>query len=352
LGQVRILNQPDPMANPPVVEVLPPGTGLPLGKGVPMVQGVAPPDLEGEYPTIVDGYSPYFLPQHAVPFGDPMEFDPYCADTGSPWGYPGHMATLDGYGQAWVWQVQPDGLLYRAYLAGPKESRFAGVIVYEEDQGWFWDVTLGGRVGLLRYGTPNSFRPEGWQLDIEGAAFPRLDFEEDFDMTSADFRFGVPLTYARGMFEAKLAFYHLSSHIGDEFLLKNPGFTRINYSRDAFVFGLATYLSENIRAYVEAGYAFNTSGGTEPWEFQLGIEYAPVAPTHFRGAPFVAVNALLREESDFGGTFTAQAGWQWRGRGSRHVLRGGVQYLTGKSPQFQFFDTNEHQLGVALWYDY
>jgi hypothetical protein len=334
------------MANPPVVEMLPPGAELYGTQAPPVIEGYSAPVGEGYLPE-VHGY-----PQHSVPFPSPAEFDPYFQDCQEPWAWPGHAATLDGYGRDWQWQVQPDGLLYRAYLAGPKESRFAGVIVLEEDQGWFWDVTLGGRVGLLRYGTPNSFRPEGWQLDIEGAAFPRLDLEEDFDMISSDFRFGVPLTYARGMFEAKLAFYHQSSHIGDEFLLKNPSFRRINYSRDVIVLGLATYLTEDTRAYAEAGYAFNTSGGTEPWEFQIGIEYAPVTPTHFRGSPFVAINAHLREEVDFGGTFTAQTGWQWRGRGSRHLLRAGVQYLAGKSPQFQFFDASEEQLGLGLWYDY
>ena len=32
-------------------------------------------------------------------------------------------------------------------------------------------------VGLLRYGAPGAANPEGWQLDIEGAAFPRLTLD-------------------------------------------------------------------------------------------------------------------------------------------------------------------------------
>jgi hypothetical protein len=154
------------------------------------------------------------------------------------------------------------------------------------------------------------------------------------------------------MFESKLAYYHLSSHLGDEFMLKHPDEPRINYSRDVIVLGLAAYLTEDVRVYAEAGYAVYYSGGAQPWEFQLGAEFSPAYPTMGHGAPFAAVNALLREEVDFGGTFTAQAGWQWRGHGSRHLFRAGVQYLVGKSPQLEFFDRDERQFGLALWYDY
>jgi len=39
---------------------------------------------------------------------------------------------------------------------------------------------------------------------------------------ATDFRFGVPLTYGEGPWRTKFGFYHLSSHVGDEYLLKNP----------------------------------------------------------------------------------------------------------------------------------
>ena len=76
--------------------------------------------------------------------------------------------------EPWTWQVLPTGLMYKSYLAGGREPRFGTQFVHERSQGWLWDTTLGARVGLLRYGTENDFWPEGWQLDVEGAAFPRL----------------------------------------------------------------------------------------------------------------------------------------------------------------------------------
>ena len=101
----------------------------------------------------------------------------------------------------WDWQVLPDGLLFPAYLAGANESRIGITWFEEQDDGWFWDVTLGGHVGILRYGNNDGENPEGVQLDIEGAAFPRLDSEQNLDMVSTDFRFGIPITASIGAWQ-------------------------------------------------------------------------------------------------------------------------------------------------------
>jgi len=255
--------------------------------------------------------------------------------------------------EMWLWQVLPDGLIYRSYLAGVREPRISTVLLDERGNGALWDTTLGGRVGFLRHGTQHPARPEGWQLDIEGAAFPRLLTGVERDLASVDFRFGVPLTYGAGPWSAKLALYHLSSHVGDEYLEKNHDTARVNYVRDAAVLGLAYRPHEDWRLYAEAGWAFHMAGGAEPWEFQFGAEFSPARANGFRGSPFVAVNAHLQEEVSYGGNFTAQAGWQWRGADSGSLLRAGVHYLTGHSNQYQFFQRDsEQQIGAGLWYDF
>lgn len=255
-------------------------------------------------------------------------------------------------GECWTWQLLPDGLIYPSYLAGTKESRFAGVWNHDSQLGWIWDITLGGRIGLLRYGTEGEPRPSGWQVDIEGAAFPRLDLEHDEDLVSADFRFGIPLTFGHDRFQAKLAFYHLSSHLADEFLSRFPDYPRINYSRNALVLGGSYYLTNDLRLYGEVEWAFYTDGGSKPWEVQFGIEYSPArVPWPWCGAPFLAFNGNPREEVDWESQFVVQAGWQWRSQ-SNHLFRVGVQYATGKSEQFQFLNRNEDKIGIGLWYDF
>jgi hypothetical protein len=270
-------------------------------------------------------------------------------DIHEPWSEPEPNAVRT---EPWGWQVLPDGTLYPSYLAGPKEPRFASVWNHDPHYGWMLDLEAGGRVGLLRYGTEGRPRPDGWELDLEGAAFPRLDLDHEEDLISADFRVGVPLTFGLGPWRMKLAVYHLSSHLGDEFQLRFPEVPRINYSRNALVLGGAYYLRDDLCLYAEAEWAFYTDGGTQPWEFQFGLDYSPVRWAHgSRGAPFLALNGQLREEVDYGGSFVAQAGWQWRGN-TNHRFRVGLQYFAGKSDQYQFYRRHEDKVGVGMWYDF
>lgn len=258
----------------------------------------------------------------------------------------------EGYDGTWQHQVLPDGLIYRSYLAGVKEPRFAGQWVHDVDLGWMWDITLGGRVGVLRYGTTCVDHPEGWQLDMEGAGMPRLDLSRrERDLIASDFRFGVPLTYGRGSYQTKFAYYHLSSHLGDEFMVRHATLERRNYSRDVIVWGHSYFLTADVRVYGEAGWAFTYDGGTEPWEFQVGIDYSPAKLTGQRGSPFVAINGHLRQEFDFGGNIVVQTGWQWRGY-SGHLFRIGMHYFQGMSDQWELFDQFEDKLGFGVWYDF
>jgi hypothetical protein len=253
--------------------------------------------------------------------------------------------------EPWTWQVLPVGLIYSPYLADTKASRFSANFVNVRGDGWLWDATLGSQVGLLRYGSTNQFFPEGFQIDAEGSAQVRLDLPENIDVRSTDYRAGIPVTFGSGPVRWKVGYYHLSSHLGDEFLISHPGYPRLNYVRDVFIFGYSRYLTPRLRSYVEIGWGFHTDV-SEPWEIQFGIDYAPCGPTGIRGAPFLALNAHLREEVDFGGSFTCQAGWAWRSDFSTSLLRLGLHYYNGKSNQYSFFNEHEQQIGLALWYDF
>jgi hypothetical protein len=207
-------------------------------------------------------------------------------------------------------------------------------------------------VGILRYGDDDDVRPNGFQVDVEGAAFPRLDLSHDSELVSADFRGGVPLTFGIGPWEAKLAYYHLSSHLGDEYMVSHPMAVRVNYVRDAIVLGGAVHWWDVVRLYGEVDWAVFQADISRAVHFQVGAEYSPLVVDSFRGTPFAAVNALFRQEVNFAGTLTVQGGWQWNGVRGAQRFRVGLQYLLGKSPQFEFYNTNEQSLGAGLWYDY
>lgn len=256
----------------------------------------------------------------------------------------------------WGWTVLPEGIIYRSYLAGVTEPRMALHVIHvadnDDEPAWVYDGTLGGRKGLIRYGNRNPYRPEGFQIDVAAAAQVRLNFEENMDVQATDYRVGVPFTYGWCNKQIKFGYWHVSSHLGDEFMIRNVGaFTRYNYAKDSVVFGYSEYLSDEFRVYGEASWAF-WSDVAEEWEFQFGFEYAPRCPTGIYGAPFFAFNANLREEVDFGGNFVAETGWAWRADEGAGLLRIGVLYYNGQSSQRSFYNQSEEQIGLGIWYDY
>ncbi len=257
---------------------------------------------------------------------------------------------ITGQGQ-YTWQLLPDGLMYPSYLAGEREARIGTDWVYDQRMGWLWNSTLGGRVALVRYGTEDRLLPQGVEFDLEGAAFPELQLNAMRDLVAVDFRIGGILTTRNGPWETKFGFDHVCSHLGDQYMLENPGVERVNFSRDCLVAGIAYHPILDVRLYGEVGYAVYTWGATMPWEFQFGVEYAPAVPTGIEGAPFAAINAHLRQEVNFGGGLTVQTGWAWRGA-SGHLFRIGLEYFNGKSEEYQFSDMFEQQVGVGMWYDF
>lgn len=256
----------------------------------------------------------------------------------------------------WDFQLFPAGLMYHSYLAGPKEPRFNAVWLRDRNGKLNWETQLGGRWGVLRFGDLTAVNPNGWQLDIEGGAQARVLPNVESDLEAVDFRIGVVVTNRFGLWASKTGYYHLSSHLGDEFLIKNPGFQRLNYVRDALVFGLSRDVlwkgRPDFRLYAETAYAVNHEVG-KPWEFQTGVEYSPLLFNGLRGSPFWAVNGSFREDRSWDAAgININAGWQWRSPATNQRFRVGLQYYSGDSLQWSFPGQKESMFGAGLWFDY
>jgi hypothetical protein len=251
----------------------------------------------------------------------------------------------------WRWEFLPQGFLYHTYWASTAEPRLATRAINDLGGLNSLDSQIGGRIGILRFGNPDA--EEGFQLDLLGGANLRQNTDTyDWDMTGTDYRYDIPLTYRRGSHAWKFGFYHVSSHMGDEFLNYHPSIARIDYYRNSLYLGYSYYVTPEFRVYGEIDYAIRHDF-SEPWHLQFGFDWGPVQPTGVRGAPFLAINGHLREELGFGGNVSAQAGWAWKGKGlGAGTLRTGLHYYNGGSPQFSFYRESEQQLGWGLWYDF
>ena len=249
-------------------------------------------------------------------------------------------------------QVLPKGLLYRSYIAGEKEPRFNSVWLNETGRGLVWEAQLGGRIGLLRYGNFDEDHPKAWQLDMEGGAQARVDPLNKSDLEAVDFRFGILSTWRFGRNAFKAGYYHLSSHAGDEYLLRNPGFLRVNYVRDSAILGITHDLTDDMQIYGEIGYAAGHEGGAKPLELQYGYQYTPLRAFGLKGAPYFGINGHTREDFHWITSVNTVAGWQWRGEETNHLFRVGLQYYTGPALQWEFAGRNETLCGAGMWFDY
>lgn len=284
-------------------------------------------------------------------------------------GQPGPRTDSNCLFSAFGWQFLPNSLVYPAYLAGVRESRLGGVWNHDKQLGWIWDATLGGCFPLLRKGYSTGPQPVGFQVDIEASAHLRLDMERSFELYSTDYRVGIPLTYGTPRWQFKTAYYHVSSHIGDEFIQRHwddrfgdgiptrpfqLGSFRKFYSRDAIVLGIAWRPVPEMRFYTE--FDFDLGGGSvddrkESLDVQLGAEYsAPYRPGTAL-TPFVATHLTFYGEKSNRTGYCLQCGFQARGT-KNQLFRAGVQYYTGVGEQYQRFNYKEHKFGIGLWYDY
>lgn len=81
-------------------------------------------------------------------------------------------------------------------------------------------VGYGGQYGLVRWPTSDD-AANGWQLNLAAAVFAQFDLgTPSNNLINADYTVGLPLTYRRGRDCFRLKVYHQSSHLGDEYLLR------------------------------------------------------------------------------------------------------------------------------------
>lgn len=251
------------------------------------------------------------------------------------------------------WELLPESLLYRSYLGNPRAPRLAARTLQHSGYDKTLELTAGARVGILRYGRPGNENPEGWQLDLVAAIYPRLNSEFEQDLDATDYRVAIPLTWRNGQWQAKLGWYHLSAHVGEEFLFRNPDYIFREYFRDAAYLGVGFFPEPDSRLYAEAEYGYHHMGGSEPWHFQFGYDYSPVRPCRgWLPDPFFAINGTLMEEVDFGGGVNMVTGVQWRSSGPGRLFRIGFQYYNGNSLQYSFIEEHEEAYGLGIWYDF
>ena len=261
----------------------------------------------------------------------------------------------------------PTTLLWEPPLAIFREPRFA---LYAGSDGGVQnfgfdtiDTSIGTIHGLVRIEPPGSGLIV--QGDIFGVVHTRWDGD---DPVANSYRFGIPVTFRRGPWQAKIGYEHTTDTLGDRFnydptsprpvptfgLL--PGLPRPRWERDEIVLGLGRVFNEQLRVYGQLAYAALLdwpTADTSRTRYDIGFEWYIRCPTGWAGTPFVAGNVNCDGVTNYEAGYTIQGGWLWRNPEMRLAQgRVFVQYANGRSPFAPFAAVREDALAFGISGDY
>ena len=256
-------------------------------------------------------------------------------------------------------EVLPVGYKFTPLIADPKQPQFQASYLWTNspvlDPG-IGAIGLGETFGLV--GQAGRRPSDGWQIDLAGAVFSQFEIQrESTDLVNADYVVGLPITYRRGSISGRLMLHHQSSHLGDEYLLReNP--QRLNVSFD----GLQLLVSRDIvdwRLYAGGDYVFVHA--PEPLQdgvFQGGIEYRLHAPLFHAGVRetarlVAAVDLQSWQNVSWQLSWSARAGVELGPPGPAHQGLGRtwsllLEAFDGPTPFGQFYTEHISYVGIGL----
>lgn len=215
------------------------------------------------------------------------------------------------------------------------------------------EVAVGHRLGLLRL-DDGSVPTRAIVLGLEMGIFSRFFMETaQKDLINSDFRVGLPISIRSGPWESRITIRHVSSHLGDDYLVRffqsetELGFGQT--SKDGFEGILARRFGSDVRLYVGGDLNFHTNERMSGAGARFGGEWEPVAPGTGNGQwPFFASDVEYGDFSkQLGATFVGGMGFRVNGQRFRLQARAHV----GSTPMGHFREADETFYGLGFELD-
>ncbi len=260
----------------------------------------------------------------------------------------------------WLPEAPP---LFRPFLANPRQLTYS--------VGWRFndrvieknviDVSFGDIFSIFRW-CDIWLKGGDLEFSLEGGVWAIFDpLHDSSPLVDADYYCGFPVSYAYENWAFQLRGYHISTHIGDEFLINHPHFKRKNPSIEAFDFCVSDQFSEDIRLYGGVGWvacqddSFRVGPlyllcGAELRFFELGYrDYCD----RLYGVPFFGCNFYWQSHFKNHINNTYVLGYEWgKVSGLRRRMRVFMEYHDGYSLDGQFCKFPTHYFSVRASYGF
>jgi Protein of unknown function (DUF1207) len=267
-----------------------------------------------------------------------------------------------GYEGVWLPEDPP---LFRPFIADPRQVCYS--------IGWrFNDQALVQNVIDVSYGDtlPVYQWWDVWpwngrmQVDIEGALWAVFSpLQESAPLINADYYVAIPITYAIQDWQFRLRVFHISSHIGDEFLINHlgRGFNRLNPSAEYLDFFVSNDFTEDIRLYGGLGYVmhydetFPIGRFYAEWGLELRLRALQFVDNCKRiyGVPILGMDFQWRRDYKRHLNSTYVLGYEFgKLSGLQRRLRFFIEYHDGYSVEGQFCRYASNYLSIRASYGF
>jgi hypothetical protein len=260
----------------------------------------------------------------------------------------------------------PKGHLFKPLIADTRWAHFSAS--YRNYQTNNFDngknigsVSFGETIPFYRNNFGNSIAQ--WEIGLQGGVFSDFNLDApSSDLVNTDFIASVYSSFRAGHFSAFGRLFHQSSHLGDEFLLRqvNNGFLdtkfkRVNLSYEGADLKMSYELPFGVRLYGGGGGIFDKEPSTlKVWMTQYGIEFRSPWRIDFASMrPVIAADFKNFQENNWSTDISARAGFEFEnfqilGR-KLQIL---AEYYKGYSPSGQFYKSKVEYIGVGLHYHF
>lgn len=266
---------------------------------------------------------------------------------------------------AGIWFPQST-LLYQPMLADPRETIYSAAFRYDDKIMGKYTIAVefGDYFPLFRWRNILPWKGD-LQLDIQAGMW--ADFKmgsydnpnhEISELVTTDYLIGIPVSYAVDRWTFRLRVYHISSHLGDEYMNNNPWVKRKNPSMEAIDLFINYQATSGIRVYVGPGWVFHSDDTyyLNPLYIEYGAEFRAFGTSNYYhrlyGTPYLAI--FMRNWQachwQFDGTY--QLGYEWsKLQGVGRKIRFYLQYHHGYS-EGQFFKDKAACFSIGFSYGF
>ena len=189
-----------------------------------------------------------------------------------------------------------------------------------------------------------------WEFGFQAGVFSVFDLEaSSADLVNSDFLVGLTFTHHIADLTFLTRIYHQSSHLGDEYLLRNR-VDRVNLSFEVLDLLVSFEPVQWLRLYGGGGVIVHREPAIDRGILQAGVELSsPVAFAAGYLRPLAGTDLQFREESDWKIDASVRAGLQvehpFLRRSQLRILG---EFYSGRSPNGQFYERRIKTIGLGV----